>query len=720
MAREITIPNFEWSAFYYPQILEALIRFKRQNVPELTDESDFEPFIQLLRAFALVGHLNNVLLDLVANESTLPTASLTETVRNMLRLIDYELSPASPANTDLVYELSRVFTITTELVSEDAQAATRPASGETAIPFEALAALSISRTDLVTAAFREASGGGFTDHTAAANSGAGFTPILNGAGHKLYIGHDSVMWDKLDLDVVALATVFTGVWEFFDGDFADTVPSTVTDIGGGQLQFNLSGLLGASNRAGAVVRVRCNITNTFEDVVSTWTGSANIVVTGLLGQTTPSTTNTDYQVGTEWQELALAGLSFLDGSNGFTANGDLTYALPQNELFNWQKKTINGVEAFWLRWRTITSVGGTNPTLGRVRIDTGKQYAITRVTQGRTAEDSPLGSSNGAPNQRFETTRDYFIANSQVVTVDAEEWIKVTDFLNSTSQDKHYRIELGKNDRATVVFGDGNNGRIPPVGVGNISISYRVDANNDGNVGANTIVVDRTGLSFVNRLYNPRQAGGWSQAEGATEESLELAKISGPASLRVKEVAISPDDLVTLTKRFVASDGSQPFSRATYIEEGFGPKTVELIVVQRGGVQPVQSLLDELDLYFNGDKFANPPVEKHFVANQEVTSVPFQLRTINIVATVKAPTSVTAQAIANRLNQVVQPEAVKSDGITFEWDFGETVAVSRLIHEIFDTNELIDDADITTPPADVVLNARELPIIGTVSITVIQ
>ncbi len=97
MVNEIKIPSFDFSSMYYQQILEALLEFKRVNVPELSDESPQEPLIQLLRAFALVGHLNNTLLDLVANESTLPTSRLPETIRNMLRLIDFELRPASRA-----------------------------------------------------------------------------------------------------------------------------------------------------------------------------------------------------------------------------------------------------------------------------------------------------------------------------------------------------------------------------------------------------------------------------------------------------------------------------------------------------------------------------------------------------------------------------------------------------------------------------------------------
>lgn len=719
-ARTIEVPSFTFSNFYYPEILESLIRYKRANLPELTDESDFEPSIQLLRAFALVGHLNNVLLDLVANESTLPTSALIETVRNMLRLIDYELSPATPSTVEVVYELAAVFAANREIVSEDAQAATRPASGETAIPFESLSTVTTTRTDQLTACFAENEVGAFTSHTTAANAGSGFVPSLNAAGRKLYWIHDSVMWNVLSIVVNTPMADVNGVFEYYDGDFSDIQPDLVTDLGSGQLRFDLTGVLGANNRAGAIVRVRLNTTGAYEDVVSTWDGSANVATTGYLGQTSPSLLESDYQAGSQWTELALADIAFDDETDALTTTGEVAYVVPQSELLDWQKTTINGVNGFALRWRTISSTGGTNPALGLQRIDTGKQYVIATLTQGRSVEDAPLGSSTGVANQKFAATRERFIAKSDVVTVENETWIRVQDFLSSRSQDKHYRIELGTNDKATVIFGDGVQGRIPPVGSSNISIAYRVDANVDGNVGARTITVDKTGLSFINSLFNPRQASGWAEAEGASETSLERAKIAGPASLRTKEVAITPDDLVVLTQKFVAEDGSKPFSRATYVEEGFGPKTVMLIVVGSGGAAVPQDTLDELDLYFNGDKYAVPPVTKHFVANQEATSVNYTKRTIDITAVVTAPAS-TLTAILNRLSSVIQPEAVdEEDGTTWVWNFGASVPVSRISHEIFNASNKITDVDVSAPAADVLLDTTELPAVGIVSITFVE
>jgi hypothetical protein len=718
-SREIIVPSFDFSAFYYPQILEALIIRKRIDVPELTDESDFEPFIQLLRSFALVGHLNNVLLDMVANENTLPTSSLVQTVRDMLNLIDYKLASASPATTELVYELSKVFTSSFQIVSENAQAATEIEGDNPVIYFESLLGITIDRTDQFTSV-QSVDGGTFSDHTTQANSGSNFTPWPSPVtGDALYFGHSSVMWDKLNIDVVTAMSNIVGIWEYYENDLYDIQPTSVTDIGGGNLEFDLTSLLGTSDRRGTVVRVSLNETGVYEDVTSTWSGSKNIATTGLLGQTSPSTDEEDYTIGSEWTEFALESqLSFSDGTADLIQDGDVEFVLPQNELNNWQKTEINSIEAFWIRYRIITVSGPSSPTLNRCGMDTGKQYAISDVVQGRTVSDDPLGSSNGAQNQSFETTRDYFIDGSETVTIDSEEWTRVDNFLSSGPQDKHYILKLGDNDRATIRTGDGVNGRIPSIGQGNISIEYRYNAEEDGNVGANTVTVDKTGLTYVNSIFNPRQAGGWAQAEGATDESLERAKLTGPASLRVKEVALNGDDAIVLTQSFVASDGSSPFSRATFIEEGFGEKTLELIVVGSGGVIPTGNQLEELALYFNGDKFANPQIPKRYVANNEVVPVAFEPKTIDVTAVVTAPEGVTAQAIINGLNQVVQPEALKSDGVTYEWSFGDSVPVSRLIHEIFSVDDRIEDVDISVPSSDVALGIRELPVSGTFSITI--
>jgi hypothetical protein len=221
----------------------------------------------------------------------------------------------------------------------------------------------------------------------------------------------------------------------------------------------------------------------------------------------------------------------------------------------------------------------------------------------------------------------------------------------------------------------------------------------------------------VSSVTNPRPAQGWGEADSASPESLEQAKILGPSQLRVIKTAIGVSDVITITKSFQNPEGSRPFSRAQGFEEGFGPKTLELVIVVKGGGQATQSQLDELSLYFNGDKFAIPPVDSHYVSNQRVTAVNFTRREVDIEAVVTG--NVTSAQIQNALAKVLRPEALKDDGVTYEWEFGGKIPRSRLIHEIFKTDPTITEVDLTSPTGDIQLTKRELPITGTFNVTVI-
>jgi len=712
----IQIPNFDFSAFYYPQILEALIRYKRENVPELTDESEFEPSIQMLRAMALVGHLNSCTIDLVANESTLPTAQLVETVRNMLRLIGYELSSATPSQVELLYKLSRTFSSTIEIVSERARVATERSGSDAIITVEANAAVSVDRTDQLGAAF-SLEDATYTDRTAKLVSIApvdDFSPwVTPGVGDSLYFGHASILWDKLNIELSTGGSGLIGIWEFYDGDWLKVKPDSATPAGA-NITFVLNGLLGSAQRPGTTVRATLNETGAYEEAQVQWNGSQNFIVVGLLGQSSPSSDTEDYSVGSDWTEID----DVTDGTMNLQQTGEVSYTIPQSVTKNWVKTTVNNVEAYWIRYRLVVVSAPVSPVFRNTNLDRGNQYVIQLATQGFTTLDSPLGSSTGLADQRFETSRENFIKGSQSVEVDNIEWTEVDNFVNSQPTDRHYVIELGKNDKATVVFGSGAAGLIPPIGVNNISIEYRYGAQDDGNVGPDTLKVDKTGLTYVDSITNPRQASGWKEADGSSTESLERAKIEGPASIISGDVAIGTDDVETLTRSFADNLGSKPYARALAIEEGFGAKTIELVVVLQGGGLASAAQLEELAEYFNGDKYSTPPKRQRIVANQEVTVVNYTPRVIDVTAVVK--TEATAQEIKNRLTQVLRPEALKNDGVNYEWEFGGKVTVSRINHEIFSVDENTTDVDITSPASDVQLGDRELPTVGTLSIIVVE
>lgn len=722
----IEIPDFNFSTFYYPQILEALLQYKRRNVPELTDESEFEPFIQLLRATALTGHLSNVLLDLVANESTLPTARLVDSVRNILRAIDYKLAPATPATVEMVYKLAKVFTSPYKIIPRGAQVATPRSTDANAIAYEANQDFTIVDTSLFSYVWTYyAEQDSWLDVTSLANLTTSSFSFLNGqtkTGDAIYFGHTDIMWDTMVFSANNSIGGFgyISVWEYYDGDLSRIQPDEVVQTGT-NLKVIINSLLGIIVRAGTKVRVTLNSDGAYEDAISLWDGTQNYVQVGLLGQTVPSKKPNDYSVGSEWVELTSE-----DKTEQLFKMDTVKWTLPQGINNNWTKNTVGPTnqigfaqqKAYWVRFRIVSAVSAISPIISNVRQDTGGQYIISTSTQGQVFNDTPLGSSTGLPDQTFKTSRDYYIVGTAFVTVDNEEWTLVENFFGSTSSDKHYTITIGANDRISINFGSGFQGKIPPIGVGNISARYRIGANNDGNVGPSTITSDKTGLTFVDSLFNPRQATGWREAEGSTEDSIERAKISGPASIRIRETAIGPDDVEWMVIHAYASpSGARPFSRTLAIEEGLGAKTIETIVVKRGGALASGEELDEMNRWFNGNKSLD--LKKRIVANQRFYAFNYSPRVIDIEATVYSNT-VTSQQIENNLRQTLQPEAVREDEITYEWDFGGLVPRSRLIHEIFNTDEgKISNVILLQPATDTTLGKRELPIIGNVSIRVL-
>lgn len=711
MAR-ITVPDFNFAAFYYQEILDALIRYKRQNVPEHTEESAYDPLMQFLRMEALVGHLNNTLLDLVANESTLPTAKLPETVRNMLRLIGYEMRPSSPSSVDIVCELSKVFNSAFTILPAKSQVATEQQTGVPSRYFEILDDLILQRTDQFGLVYCLQGVAG-TDLTTLANGGGMWSPWTSAisVGDVLYFGHDSVMWNQLDFTIHDYASGFDGVWEYYDGNWAKTNPTSVELYAGGRLKVDLTSYLGAENREGTIVRIQLNSSTAYEDVTSEWDGTNFAITSGYLGQTSPSLVESDYTIGSDWEVLDVD-----DGTNIFHQSGAVSWDLPQTVTKNWIKTTVNDFEGYFVRFRITEESSGTEPAISTSVMDEGKQYVLGSFVQGKSQTDEQLGSSDGTANQRFEVSQKYFISNSMSVYVDDEQWSEVDNFLSSRPTDKHFRVILGEDDVAIVIFGDGVTGKVPPVGVGNIRAEYRWGANEDGNVGANSVDIDKSGLTYVSSLWNPRPASGWSIAQGATTDSLEEAKIEGPASLRIKDVAVGPQDVEDMTISFVDADGSSPFSRAKAFEGASGPKTVEVVVVTSGGGQATASQVESLQTYFNGDSYSHPVLPKRIVANQQVVVSNYTPKTINITATIYG-TDIVAESVRNALQAVFQPEALKDDG-SWEWEFGAEVPLSRIIHEIFSSGEQITKVDLSLPASDVALNPRELPKLGTLTLTI--
>lgn len=813
----ITVPTIDYSGIYYPDILKMVTQYRRQNAPEVTDENQYEPYIQLERAYSLVGHYNNVLLDVVANESLLPTAKLLESVRNHLKKIDYHLSQATPASTNVIYELSKVFTSTVNFIPQYSQSATEETTEQAQIIYEANDDHTIDRTDqlsyvfafnaafitvvdntwdagdyfkintvtfLYGAAFvagatkaetaaniaeaintstddaiagkimalvdgeqvdliniddtteiilvevdgatnnmEVGSGEYSTNHAGTANTdGVFFSPwTAPKKGDTLYIAHKHIQHDKISLELNAAAAGITGVWEYYDGELEDESPTSIQNLGS-NLKLDLSSLLpSGTDYSGTVVRIKLQENSAYEYAISYYDSGVNYAdTTGLLGQVTPSTENSDYVIGSTWQPLS----DVVDGTANFTQDGDIAFTLPETLTQTWERRTVNSLySGYFLRYRVVSVSTPTSPTVNILRIDQGAQYIKVGVTQGQFRSEDPLGSSDASANQEFVLTFAPLIPGSLVVEVNEgtgfTSWSQRDNFLSSNASSRDYTIDIAADDTVTIKFGDGTRGKIPALGVDNIRAFYRTGAEVNGNVGAETITVNKAGISFVNRIFNPRQASGWVIKEGSTPEDLARVKIEGPASIRVLDRGITPTDFEYLAENYTTDAGSKLVSRAKAIEETFGIKTIELICVSQGGVQLSAAERTDIQDYFNGNKVRG--IEGKGLANHEVTAVNYTKNVIDVTCSVVGGNKT---EIENAIQNFLNPEAKYEDGTTHRWEFStaqETIYVRvallyAIINEVDPQN--IKNIIITSPSADVPLALRELPFPGVINVSV--
>lgn len=415
MASIKEIPNFEFSGFYFFEIEADIRRFWRLMIPELTEEADESISVQLARGWSLPHHVLNTRLDIAANESYLPTARLPETVRLMLELIDFKLSPATPAVANLVMEFSSLFTAETLIVPRESQFATEDTEDSPQIIYEAIRNNVIRRTDRLshifpnpaitiylsqknedlfrfnsfqlpkegdlifqeqnTAIVSEVIG----DHSLRINDAKSinvgearlstsnfesdklgqaiqkdltFPFAAKGAGDTIYFIQDSVMWNRFDIVVNQFfRTGLKGVWEFYDGTAQDENPNKVINQGT-TLRMNVDTLLGSGiDRSGTVVRITIAQTSSSEEVVSQFDGVTNFIETTGLLGQINPSLVSSDYTVGTIWSPLKINTNSTFDEGEFSRSGQVSFELPQDQKQSWSKTTINGKSGFAIRFR---------------------------------------------------------------------------------------------------------------------------------------------------------------------------------------------------------------------------------------------------------------------------------------------------------------------------------------------------------------------------------
>lgn len=580
------IPDFNFVSFYYAEQLAAMIARKAIDWPEHTETDPHDPVIQILRLFALIGHGHATRLDHVAREQFLSTLRLRSSLLALAALFDYRLAPPSPAGLDVLADLSGAGAQGLELLRAHSLAGTEGTTESPAVVFEYDSDDAVILVD----------GTGTWPLFAATNHAVPAEPVVEiiesyptgaitvdaSTSYSFAFGNSDLQFNKLR---VVMATPFTAGqvvrWEYFD-DSRILPPDAVVDLSG-SIRFNVTTLVGAGVAStGTPVLVTCLRTGQQETgFTAVGGGQQRVTVTGTLGQSTVSESAGDYLVQTEWPELP----GLVDGTAGLSVSGDVTFTLPQALDRRWSKTTLIDdadpglqIEGYFVRARIITPLGsGSAPSFSAPTEPRRTTWTLMwEALQGQRVVER-LGSTDGEPAQAFALGRSPFLTLTSVV-VGEETWEEVRNFLASTPFDRHYtRIEQ-PDGQIVVTFGDGERGRIPTADEVVVA-TYRIGGGTSGNVGPGSVTRDRTGNSRLTNVRNPRAGAGWVAQEASTPAGLEVARAAVPASLRTGGRVVTPDDAVTLGLEFRTEDAGVVAVRAAGIEEGAGPKTIQLVCV---------------------------------------------------------------------------------------------------------------------------------------------
>ncbi|RZH67290.1 putative baseplate assembly protein [Natrinema altunense] len=324
----------------------------------------------------------------------------------------------------------------------------------------------------------------------------------------------------------------------------------------------------------------------------------------------------------------------------------------------------------------------------------------------RTIEDEVLGSSDGTHEQSFACAHapvidvDVWVDESETVSTSerralrserpedvrrvtdasgdvTEYWIRwqqVSDFLESEATDRHYVVDRID---GTVSFGDGNRGRIPPAGQGNITVTYTTGGGRDGNVAADTITDLQSSISLAEDVSNPKPADG-----GADAESRDALVERTTNQLKHRDRAVTPTDYER-----VANAAFRELSKVKCDPDGAveaGSVTL-LIVPYAQREKPVPSMeLKQRVRETVRDRAPASLVESE-TSRIVVRGPSYAELSVSVAVSMADSTSVSLlkAAIERRLDEFLHPlDGNGGDG----WAFGEAPSVDALA-------DLVDGAD---------------------------
>ena len=368
---------------------------------------------------------------------------------------------------------------------------------------------------------------------------------------------------------------------------------------------------------------------------------------------------------------------------------------------------------------TLVRTSGEDPQTFRTTVGLRIVAGQTQGSVGAIATQDVAESltSSGTANQRLLLQQAPFVDDSTAVLIGADAWIPVSNFTLSGPTDKHYLVSVNEFNQASLIFGNGLNGQIPPIG--DVEVAYEVGGGVLGNVGAGTITelsgafTTTSGSLVTVTVTNPGASSG-----GADRETVEQARRRIPGQLRANSRTVSREDFEI---NALAVPGVARAMFLTKEQDGaVADNAGVIVVIPEGGGLPSTILKSAVV----GQITVTFPTMVTFA----VAAADPSYNTINITVDVKAKTGFTTTAIeANILAALTTYFALldSSGAPNTNVDFG-----ANLIDNLIPFSDLLKtvagaagvqrvDEDTFVPANNVSIGLREFPELGTLTVNFI-
>lgn len=315
------------------------------------------------------------------------------------------------------------------------------------------------------------------------------------------------------------------------------------------------------------------------------------------------------------------------------------------------------------------------------------------IPAGQTSTNAIIGiegktnkmnsSGTGLPYQTIQLESSRVLWKSTSVSVNGEIWREV-EFFSESSPRPEYRVEIGKDYSATILFGNNIGGIIPPKG-SNIQISYRTGGGTHGNVSTggvakNVTVYTNDGNSIICRIQNfTRGEGGY---DGDTIEDIRMKL---PLYLKSQNRAVTGADYKALVDTYASStNGLVGKSVVVLRNHGCAANLIDIYVLARDGflglTKASDNLKHEIGLSLSNKKMLTDHI---VIRDGEIVYTDVQ---INIVLdkTNRSQEGSIQERIRNRMSMYFSLN---------NWEYGQILRDSDVVKVLSDIKE-IDQIDV--------------------------